>query len=95
VETPDTRVEPAFQGSPLPSPGQDENPESEFAENDGIDCNIRLMCAKPRYDTRVGRRLRRLAQNRLSRHPHMGSNPEALFRMSDERMESINQSLAG
>ena len=31
VETPDSRVEPAFQGSPLPSPGKDEDPESEFA----------------------------------------------------------------
>ncbi len=63
VETPDPRVEPAFQGGPLPSLGKDENPESEFAENDGIDGDIWLMCAKPRYDPRIGRRFRRLAQN--------------------------------
>ena len=63
VETPDTRVEPAFQGTPLPSLGQDEYPESEFTENDGIDGNIRLMCAKPRHHPRIGRWFRRLAQN--------------------------------
>jgi len=55
VEKPNSRVEPAFQGGPLPPPGKDENPESEFAENDGIDRDIRLMCAKPRHDPRIGR----------------------------------------
>jgi len=63
VETPDPRVEPAFQGSSVPSLRKDENPESKFAENDGIDGNIRLMCAKPRHDPRIGRRFRRLAQD--------------------------------
>jgi hypothetical protein len=45
VENPDPRVEPTFQGGTLPSLGKDENPESEFAENDGIDGDIWLMCA--------------------------------------------------
>jgi hypothetical protein len=63
VKTPDPRVEPAFQGGPLPSFGKDENPESQFAKNDGIDGDVWLMCAKPRHDTRIGPRLRRLAQN--------------------------------
>jgi len=43
VETPDPRVEPVFQGGPLPSLGEDENPESQFAENDRIDGDVRLM----------------------------------------------------
>jgi hypothetical protein len=38
-------------------------PESELAENDGIDGDIPLMCAKPRHDPRIGRWFRRLAQN--------------------------------
>jgi len=63
VENPDPRVEPTFQGSPLPSLGKDENPESEFAEDDGIDGDIRFMCAEPRQDARIGRWFRRLAQN--------------------------------
>ena len=63
METPDPRVEPAFQGGPLPSLGKDENPETEFAENDGIDGDLWLMCAKPRHDPRIGRWFRRLAQN--------------------------------
>ena len=60
---PTPRVEPAFQGGPLPSLGKDENPESQFAKNDGIDGDVWLMCAKPRHDTRIGRWFRRLAQN--------------------------------
>jgi len=32
METPDPRFEPAFQDSPLPSFGKDENPESQFAD---------------------------------------------------------------
>src|SRR5260221_12932784 len=55
METPDPRVEPALQGGPPPSLGKDENPESQFAENDGIDGDLWLMCAKPRHDTRIGR----------------------------------------
>ena len=63
VETPDPRVEPAFQGGPLPSLRKDQNPESEFAENDGIDGDLWLMCAKPCHNTRIGRWFRRLAQD--------------------------------
>jgi hypothetical protein len=63
METADAKVEPAFQGVPLPSLWKDKNPESQFAEDDGIDGDIRLICAKPRHDTRVGRWFRRLAQN--------------------------------
>ena len=63
VENPDPRVEPTFQGDPLPSLGKDEKPESEFAEDDGIDGDISLMCAKPRHDPWIGRWFRRLAQN--------------------------------
>jgi len=49
-----------------------ENPESEFAENDGIDGNIRLMCAKPLHDPRIGRRFRRFAQNvSVDQVPHI------------------------
>jgi len=55
VENPDARVEPTFQGGPLPSTGKNENPESELAENDGIDGDIWLMCTKPRHDPRIGR----------------------------------------
>jgi len=51
---PDPRLEPTFQGSPLPSLGKDENPETEFAQNDGIDGDIGLMRAKPRHDPRIG-----------------------------------------
>ena len=61
VETPDPSVEPALQGSPFPSFGKDEDPESQFAENDGIDSDVWLMCAKPCHDSRIGRRFRRLA----------------------------------
>ena len=60
---PTPACEPAFQGGPLPSLGKDENPESQFAENDRIDGDVWLMCAKPRHDTRIGRWFRRLAQN--------------------------------
>ena len=63
VETPGPRVEPAFQGSPFPALGKNENPESEFTENDGIDGNIQLMVAKPSHNPPVGRRFRRLTQN--------------------------------
>src|ERR1017187_4111916 len=63
VQNPYPRVEPTFQGGPLPPLGKDENPESEFAEDDGIDGDIWLMCAKPRHDPRIGRWFRRLAQN--------------------------------
>ena len=64
METPDPpRIEPAFLGGPLPPLGKDENPESQFAENDGIDGDLWLMCAKPRHDTRIGRWFCRLAQN--------------------------------
>jgi hypothetical protein len=63
VETPNPRVEPTFQGGPLPSFGKDENPESQFAKNEGIDSDVWLMSAKPCHDSRIGRRFRRLAQN--------------------------------
>jgi len=54
--------------SPTPrrtsAPGQkDEDPESQFAENDGIDRDVWLMCAKLCHDSRIGRRFRRLTQN--------------------------------
>src|SRR5207244_1990292 len=57
------RLEPAFQGGPLLSPGKDENSESQFAENDGIDGDLRLMCAKPRHHARIRLGFRRLAQD--------------------------------
>ncbi len=63
VETPGSRIEPVFQGSPLPSLGKDQNPESQLAKYDRIDGDVRLMSAKPRHDARVGRRFGRLAQN--------------------------------
>jgi hypothetical protein len=59
VETPDSRVEPAFQGSPLPSPGKDEDPESEFAENDGIDSTITTSMSTHAYDSE-GRRVEKV-----------------------------------
>ncbi len=55
METLDTGVEPAFQKGPLPSLGKEENPESQFAENDGIDGEVCLVRAKPLQDTRIGR----------------------------------------
>ena len=62
METADASVKPAFQGIPIPSLWKDKNPESQFAEDDGIDGDIRLMSAKPRHDTRVGRWCCRLAE---------------------------------
>ena len=43
--------------------GRIENPESQFAENNGIDGDFWLMCPKPRHDTRIGYCFRRFAQN--------------------------------
>ena len=63
VETPDPHVELALQGGPLPSLGKDENSESQFAENDGVDGDVRLMCAKPLDDTGIGHWFRRLTEN--------------------------------
>ena len=63
VETAHPRVEPTLQGGPLPSFGKDKNPESQFAENDGIDGNVGLMGTKPLHDMRIGRWLRQLTQN--------------------------------
>lgn len=63
LETPDPRVEPTFQRSPLASPGKEQNPESESAENHGINGDVLLMCTKPRYDARIGCGFCRLAQN--------------------------------
>ena len=63
METPGSRLEPAFQGRPLPSLGKDENPESKFPENDGIDGDVWFMCAKPLHDARIRLWFRRLAQN--------------------------------
>lgn len=61
VETPGPLVEPAFQGGPLPSFGEDENPESEFPENDGVDGDVRLMCSKLRHHMRIGHGFRQIA----------------------------------
>jgi hypothetical protein len=36
-----------FQDGTLPSLGKDQNPESQFAEDDRIDGDVRLMSAKP------------------------------------------------
>jgi len=63
VETSDARVEPALQSGPLPSLGKNQNPESQFADNDGIDSDVALMCAKPLEDMRIRRWFRRLAQH--------------------------------
>jgi len=63
VETPNSCVEPAFQCSPLSSPGKNENSESQFAENDRIDGNLLLICAEPLNDSNVGQRFGRLAQD--------------------------------
>src|SRR5580700_8313851 len=63
MEKPRPDVEPTFQSGPLSSFGKDENPEPQFAKNDGIDRDFRFMCAKPRQHTRIGLRLCRLAQN--------------------------------
>ncbi len=63
MESSDSRVEPAFERVPLPPSGRDQNPESQFAENHRINCDIGLMFAKPCHDTRIGPRFRRFAQN--------------------------------
>lgn len=63
VETPNSCIEPAFQRSPLSSPRKDENSESQFAENDRIDGDLRLICAEPLYDSEVGHRFGRFAQD--------------------------------
>src|ERR1700733_5759491 len=55
-------AEPALQRCPLSSPRKDENPESQFAENDGIDGDLRLIRAKPFDYPPIGRWLSRLAQ---------------------------------
>jgi len=55
METTHPSVKPAFQRGPLPSRGTKENPESQFAEDDGIDRDVSLMGAKPCRDARVGR----------------------------------------
>jgi hypothetical protein len=54
VETPDPRLEPAFQRGWLPSLWKVENPESQFANNDGIYRAVRLMCTEPLDDTGTG-----------------------------------------
>ena len=96
VKTPGPRVEPAFQGGPLPSLGKDENPESEFAENDGIDGDIWLMCAKPRHDPRIGRWLGRLAQNvRVDQVLHSASvDSETMGTKKSFRGQASSQSMA-
>lgn len=63
MEPPHARFKPGFQGGPLPSLRKDENPESKFAEKDGIDGDLRFMWAKPRHTTRIGRWFRGFAQN--------------------------------
>ena len=63
MDTPRPRVKPAFQGGPLPSLGKDENRESQFAENNGIDHDVPLVCAKPPHNSRIGRWFRGLTQN--------------------------------
>jgi len=63
METLNACVEPAFQHSPFPSLGKDENSESQFAENDWIDGDLWLIHAEPLYHSGVGRRFSRLAQH--------------------------------
>jgi hypothetical protein len=63
VQTPDSRVEPVFQGRLPPPLGKHENPESELAGNDAVDGGVWLMCAKPGFDARIADWFRRLAQN--------------------------------
>jgi hypothetical protein len=55
LETSDSRIEPALQGGPLPSLGEDKNSESEFADNERIDGYIRFVHAKPLDNLRIGR----------------------------------------
>ena len=63
METPDSCVKPAFQRSPLPSPGKDKDPESQFAKNDWIDGDLQLIRAEPLDHSDVGYRFGRLAQH--------------------------------
>lgn len=63
LETPNSCLKPAFEGSPFSSLRKDENSESQFAENDWIDGDLPLILAKPLYDSGIGRWFGRLAQN--------------------------------
>ena len=63
VQASDPCFEPALQRSPLPFLRKNENSESPFADNDGIDGDVRFMCPKARQDTRIGRRFRWLTQH--------------------------------
>ena len=63
MEARDALVEPSLQSGPLPSLRKEENTESQLANNDRIDGDLPLMCAKPADHARIGRRFRRLAQN--------------------------------
>lgn len=63
LDTPHARVKPAFQRDQLPSLGKDENSESQFAQNHGIDHDVPLTCSKPLHNSRIGRRFRRFTQN--------------------------------
>lgn len=57
------RIEPVPGSCPLPSGRQDENPEPEFAENNGIHGDIPLVHSDRRHNQRGGCGFRWLARN--------------------------------
>jgi hypothetical protein len=62
VKAANTRLEPMFQGCPLPALGKDQDPESQFAENNRVNREIRLVSSKPSDHARIRRRLGGFAQ---------------------------------
>ena len=63
LEPLDAAIEPLLQPGAPPSPRQQQNPESNLAEYEGIDHKVALVATKPVERTRVWSDLRRLAQD--------------------------------
>src|SRR4051794_28780325 len=63
IETVYSRGEPTLESGPSLPLWEDQNPESQFAEDDRIDSNLRLMCPEPCNYAGIGRRFCGLAQN--------------------------------
>src|SRR5271168_801033 len=81
VEPSDSRVEPAFQGAPFPSFGKDENPESQFAENDGS-TTISDSCARRHAD-------RALVWSARSKHSHRSGTSQRIRRLRLDGHEEV------
>ena len=95
MDTPHPSVKSAFQRGPLPSRWKKENPESQFAEDDGIDRDVSLMGAKPCHDARVGRwfrparsvRWRRPNTSPRIRRPRVDGHEEVLLRTGQQPID--------